>query len=230
MPGRPTRPQVIAFDVNETLFSLDRLGDALEAIGLPGSALDLWLARVLMDGFALAASGTDLRFQALAEQHLRRVLRSFALSDDEPVIEVMAAFDELEPYEDVAEALERLRSAHVRVVTLTNVSRVTTRRLLDAAALGDLVELDLDAEQAGGWKPLERAYRLVCDQTGLEPEAIAFVSSHSWDVHGASLTGMTTGWISRLEGQHVEGMAEPDIIDRTLVSLVDQLLALPPSR
>ena len=41
-----TRPQVVAFDVIETLFSLDAVEARFEDAGLSSPAMDLWLARV----------------------------------------------------------------------------------------------------------------------------------------------------------------------------------------
>ncbi len=49
------RPQVVAFDVIETFFSLDAVNARFEDAGLSSSALELWLATGLRDAFALAA-------------------------------------------------------------------------------------------------------------------------------------------------------------------------------
>src|SRR2546423_15361018 len=51
------RPLVIAFDVVETLFSLEPLRDRIIDTGQPGHVLELWFARLLRDAFALCASG-----------------------------------------------------------------------------------------------------------------------------------------------------------------------------
>jgi 2-haloacid dehalogenase len=52
------RPQVIAFDVLETLFGLEPLRNRLRAAGLPPDCLELWFAQTLRSGFALAATDT----------------------------------------------------------------------------------------------------------------------------------------------------------------------------
>ena len=49
--------RVVAFDVNETLFSLDSLGPVFATAGLNPAAVPLWFARLLRDGFALTAMG-----------------------------------------------------------------------------------------------------------------------------------------------------------------------------
>ena len=48
-------PQVVAFDVFETLFSMKSLVPRLGELGLPPEALPMWYGRALRDGFALAA-------------------------------------------------------------------------------------------------------------------------------------------------------------------------------
>jgi hypothetical protein len=43
--------RVVAFDVNETLFSLGGLGPVFATVGLNPAAVPLWFARLLRDGF-----------------------------------------------------------------------------------------------------------------------------------------------------------------------------------
>lgn len=47
----------VVFDVNETLFSLRRMGPAFAVAGLDPGLVPLWFARLLRDGFALTAMG-----------------------------------------------------------------------------------------------------------------------------------------------------------------------------
>jgi 2-haloacid dehalogenase len=53
-------------DVNETLFALSGLAPAFEAAGVPVERMPLWFARVLRDGFALAAAGGFAPFAEVA--------------------------------------------------------------------------------------------------------------------------------------------------------------------
>jgi FMN phosphatase YigB (HAD superfamily) len=54
-PAMPERPQVIAFDVVETLFSLEPVRKRIEGLGLPGDALEHWFAGFLRDVTPLVA-------------------------------------------------------------------------------------------------------------------------------------------------------------------------------
>lgn len=221
------RPTAVAFDVNETLFSLDRLGDAIEEAGLPGHALDLWFARSLKDGFALAATGTFEAFSALGRAHLVRIVRSYGVVDAEPVVdEVLAAFRDLDAYEDARPALELVRDEGLRAVTLTNGSAEITEILLQHNGLEGYVERCFDVAMAGHWKPRPEPYQLVARELGVAMEELALVAAHSWDVHGAKHAGLSTAWVSRLEGETVPGILEPDVRATNLVEAVQGLLQL----
>jgi 2-haloacid dehalogenase len=222
------RPLVVVFDVNETLFSLDVVGDALEAAGLPGHALDLWSARVLRDGFALAASGSPRGYDDIAAPHLARILRSFALRDDDGSVErIMDAFTGLETFEDTRPALQQVRDAGMRALAYTNGDATSTRALADHAGLDGLLERCYDVAQFATWKPRRDAYDALASELGLDPDDIALVSVHSWDVHGAQAAGWTGAWVSRLEGQHVDAMTPPHVSGQLLTDAVELLAALP---
>ena len=51
------RPAVVAFDVIETLMSLEPLRARLTDIGQPPALLEAWYTRTLRDGMALSATG-----------------------------------------------------------------------------------------------------------------------------------------------------------------------------
>jgi len=210
------RPAAVAFDVNETLFSLDRL-----ARELPDGVLDIWFARVLRDGFALAATGRFRPFRELAATHLRSFI------DGAEAERVLGLFGVLEPHGDVRPALERLRDAGVPAATLTNGHAETTRSMLSASGLADLVADCLSVDDAGLWKPRPEPYHHAARTLGVEPGRLGMVAVHSWDVHGAACAGLVTGYCRRLEGRFVEGFTRPDVTGDTLGEVVEGLLTLP---
>ena len=126
------RLDALAFDVVETLFSLDAVARRLAQVGAPEGAPDLWFARLLRDGFALAASGDYRPFREVAASSLRAVLPD---PDDEAVEGVLAGLGELEAYPDAEPALRRAAEAGLRIVTLTNGSAPSTQALLGRAGL-----------------------------------------------------------------------------------------------
>src|ERR1700759_323883 len=61
--GPRTRPEVVAFDVNEPLLALAPVGAALVELGQPEHLLPVVFGRTLLTGFAATVAGTWCRFR-----------------------------------------------------------------------------------------------------------------------------------------------------------------------
>ena len=218
----PQRPLVIAFDVVETLFPLDPLGERLRQAGQSPQLLRLWFAQLLRDAFALTASGGYQPFAELAVS----ALRAIADVSEDAAKEVVAGFAILDPHPDAAEAMHLAREAQVRIITLTNGSATTTSALLERAELRGYVELVISVEAVRRWKPAPEPYRHAAAACAVPPSQMALVAAHGWDTHGAHRAGLSTGWVSRLEGRWNERFDPPDVTGPDLVTVVHNLLAL----
>jgi 2-haloacid dehalogenase len=216
------RPLVIAFDVNETLFSLDAVGAALDDAGAPDGTLQRWFQKVLADGFALTCAGDFIGFRDLALEVLTRML-----GDGSAAGTVLDAFGSLDPHPDVAPSLERLRAAGVRTVTLTNGHAEMTGHLLERAGLRHLVAACHDVGEVERWKPAPLPYEHCAQRNDVTPERMAMVAVHAWDIHGAKRAGLVTGYASRHEGGAAAHFAPADVSAENLVGVIDGLLALP---
>lgn len=215
--------QVVAFDVNETLFSLARMRPAFETAGLDPAQVPLWFARLLRDGFALTAAGGYRPFSELAASALRDIGQGGV--DDGTVEQVLAAFSELDPHPDVAPAFELLRDADVRIVTLTNGAAALTAGLLERAGLSSYVQRCLSVEVVRRWKPAPEPYVHAATECGVAMGRMALVAAHSWDCDGARRAGLVTGWVSRLEGRPPDVFARADVEGDDLVEVARGLLA-----
>ena len=100
------RPAVVAFDVIETLVSLEPLRARLTQTGQPPGLLEAWYTRTLRDGMALSATGDYTGFTEVADAALRG-LTHYTISDDQ-VAYVMAGFDELPAFPDALPAVTLL--------------------------------------------------------------------------------------------------------------------------
>jgi 2-haloacid dehalogenase len=216
--------EVVFFDVVETLFSLEPVRSRLGAVGAGEGALELWFARFLRDGFAIAASGGYRPFREVAASTLRGVLRERGVDPEEDRIDhILGGLAELEPYSDVRPALEHLQSRGARAMTLSNGGVEATERLLTRAGLRPLIEVMPSVEETRAWKPRPEPYLAACRAAGVVPDRAAFVAVHSWDVHGAAAAGLRTGWCSRLESAFPPAFIPPTVRGATLVEVVEQL-------
>lgn len=224
MPRPRRRPAVIAFDVIETLFSLEPVRERLVSEGFAPDALEWWFAQVLRDGFALAVHGRFEPFSHVAASALRSLAarRGIVHAETWPD-DVLGVMWSLPAHEDAAPAMARAASAGARVVALTNGSAEVTRALLSSSGLDRYVERVIAIEEVGQWKPRTEVYGRVTDVTGVEPSDAALVAVHAWDVAGAAGAGLRTGWASRLE-RVLLPWVEPDVTGNSILEVVEGLV------
>ncbi len=218
------RPAVVAFDVIETLMSLEPLRARLTDIGQPPGLLEAWYTRTLRDGMALSATGDYVPFVEVAEAALRG-LAHYTVSDEQ-VAAVMAGFDELPAFPDALPAITSLTEAGLRVACLTNGSAYLTSSFVERSGLGSLVDRVISVGEVYRWKPAGVVYRYATEVMGTTPDRMALVAAHDWDCHGAKRAGLTTGWVSRKAGGFGAPFASPDVVGEDLTEVAAKLLAL----
>ncbi len=217
------RPDVVAFDVNETLLDLAPVRAALVEAGQPASLLGTVFARTLLTGFAAAATGSWCRFRDAFDAALAQESEL----DAGARAGVAEAFGELAPHPDVGPALRRLNEAGVRVVTLTHGSPGVAEAGLARGGITPLVERSLSSEAIRAWKPAREAYLWAAGSCDVAPERMALVAAHGWDVLGAQRAGLTGAWFPRSERSYPAVYERPHVAAGDLAGAVDALLALP---
>ena len=219
------RPAVVAFDVIETLMSLEPLRERLTGIGQPPHLLEAWYTRTLRDGLALSATGDYAPFTDVAESALRG-LTGYTISDEQ-VAEVMAGFGELPAFPDALPAMTTLTEAGVRVACLTNGSASLTSSFLDRAGLASLVDRVVSVSEVYRWKPSKLVYLYAAEVLDVPPQRMALVAAHDWDCHCAKRAGLAAGWVSRKAGGYGAPFEPPDVVGEDLTEVAAKLLALP---
>lgn len=223
-----SRPDVIAFDVIETMFSLEPVRARMVDCGLASHVLELWFARMVRDGFALAASGTYQPFPVVARSALESILAQYGIASSNASA-ILEGFSELDVHPDVQPALDLLDEAGMRIVTLSNGGTETTSTLLRRAGIASRIEQVLSVDAVQKWKPHPAPYQYAADTVGVKPEQLALIAVHSWDIFGAKQAGLTTGWSSRMEVTFPSALGQPDVAGETLPDVVRGLLDLPAS-
>ena len=223
MPISRSRPQVVAFDVNETLLDLAPVRAALIEAGEPDTLLPAVFARTLLTGIAGTAVGSWCRFRDAFDTALAQ---ESDLGPDERA-GVLGAFGELSPHPDVEPALRRLAEGGIRVVTLTHGSPGVAEAGLERGGISPLVERSLSSEAIQAWKPAREVYLWAAGACGVVPDRMALVAAHGWDVLGAQRAGLTGAWFPRSERVYPAVYEAPHVTAGGLAGVVDALLALP---
>lgn len=218
-----TRPEVVAFDVNETLLDLAPIRAALAEAAQPPDLLDLVFARTLATGFAATVTGAWCRFRDAFDA----ALAGLTDLDAGARARVADAFGELTPHPDVEPALRLLAAAGIPAVTLTHGSPGVAEAGLERGGVAPLVTRSLSSEAIRTWKPARAVYLWAAGSCGVAPERMALVAAHGWDVHGAQRAGLTGAWIPRTERVPPAVFDAPHVTGTGLVDAVEALLALP---
>jgi len=225
-PDGPRRPQLLLFDVNETLSDMSAIAERFEAVGAPGYLARTWFAGLLRDGFALTVAQENASFEQLGAEGLRAMLGA-GMPLNRPVeaaVEhIMAGFSALVVHPDVPGGVRALAQLGIRLVTLSNGSASIAQRLLGDAGLAHAFEAFLSVEQAGTWKPAAGAYSYALAACQVDPMDAMLVAVHPWDTDGASRAGLAGAWINRSGGRYPEYFRPPDVEAPSLLHLADQL-------
>ena len=218
-----SRPEVVAFDVNETLLDLAPVRAALVEHGEAADVLTVVFARTLATGFAAGVTGTWFRFRAAFESALAQTTGLDAGAREQ----VADAFGALVPHRDVEPALRRLAEAGVRVITLSHGAPGVAESALARGGIAPLVERTLTSESIRAWKPAREVYLWAAGVCDVAPDRLALVAAHGWDVHGAERAGLTGAWFPRAERAYPDVFERPAVLAGDIGAAVDALLALP---
>ena len=218
-----SRPDVVAFDVNETLLDLAPVRAALVEAGQPDDLLRTVFARTLLTGFAAAAAGSWCRFRdafeaSLAQESDLGAAQRSAIAD---------VFAELSPHPDVEPALRALAEAGVRAVTLSHGSPGVAEAALARGGVTPLVERTLTSESIRAWKPNREVYLWAAGICDVAPDRLALIASHGWDVLGAQRAGLTGAWFPRSERVYPAVYDPAHVEAADIGGAVEALLALP---
>jgi len=208
------------FDAYGTLFDFasaargcsDVLGDNVDRVTA------LWRDKQIHYTWLRAAQGRHADFWQVTGEALDFTLETLNLSDARLRDKMMSLYLALEPFPEVRDVLQRIKSAGLRTAILSNGTPQMLDAVVSAAGLNAWLDAVLSVEEVGVFKPHPKVYQLACDRLQLEPAAISFQSSNAWDAHAASAFGMRVVWCNRY-GQRRELL--PGAPDREVTSLAE---------
>lgn len=218
------RPTVLAYDVNETLLDLSALDDAFADVLGDAALRPAWFQTMLQLSFVGIVTGRYVDFTSAQHAALRMVARRTGREiSDAGAERVVGGMQRLPAHPDVPDALDALRAAGYRQVTLTNSPLLVARAQLRHAGLIDRVEDVLSADEVSQLKPGPRPYELVAERTGVPLGEIMLVAAHAWDVSGALAAGARAAFVAR-PGMVPSPLGDqPEIVVDDIAALAEEL-------
>lgn len=221
----PQKIKGAVFDIIETCFSLEPQRAAMAEAGFSSNAFDIWFARSLRDGFALAATPAFTKFRNVLAFNLDELAAQEAIDlSSERRDALLAGFAKLPPYEDTAPAYRLLHEAGFRLLALSNGAAAGTKALLTGAGIDDLVEHVFSVEDWDAFKPQAEIYQRAVTAAKLHPGEAVMVAAHAWDVHGAKEAGLKGAFVARGR-RYPTYMAAPDFKGETLLDVAQEIVA-----
>lgn len=192
------RPELLVFDVNETLLDLGALQPGFADLFGSADLLGEWFARMLHGSLVANHVGHYRAFgmigaEALITLGLRRGLD---ISPDRAA-DLLNGMRRLPPFPDAAPALARLQTAGFRMIVLTNGSIDVASDQLRNAGLDRFFERALSVDQVGRFKPAPEVYLLASATMDVEVDRMLMIAAHDWDLIGARSVGMPGAFLNR---------------------------------
>jgi 2-haloacid dehalogenase len=222
------RPKLLFFDVNETLLDLSAMKTSV-AQALDGRAdlLPLWFTTMLQYSLVATVGDNYDDFGEIGAAAMMMVARNNGVTlSQEAARKAMLPIRSLPPHPDVRSALDQLKQAGFRMVTLTNSSQAGVDAQIKNAELLDMFEVRLSIEDIQLFKPHSHVYKWAARKMGLPLAECMLVAAHGWDIAGALWAGWRAAFLSRRGAQLYPLAPTPEIAEPDLIAAAKRLIAL----
>jgi 2-haloacid dehalogenase len=219
------RPEVLVFDVNETLLDMSPLRIDFEDVFGAGDAMGEWFARLLHGSLVANQLDSYRAFGVIGVEALMLVAerRGIAL-DEATATEIVTRLAILPAHLDVIPALERLLDAGFRTAALTNGSTKAANVQIENAGLHTFIQRVVSVEEVGRFKPDPATYRHVAQVMDLHVSQTMLISAHDWDVAGARNAGASAAFVRRPGSLWSLPLEMPESVGTDLREIADQLI------
>jgi 2-haloacid dehalogenase len=217
--------RVCVFDVNETLLDLGALDPHFEGAFGNAGVRRAWFLQLLQSALVATVTGAYSDFGTVGGAALEMVAEREGVDlSGEDRQKILGGMRELPPHPEVAESLDRLRKAGLRLATLTNSTKQVAEAQMENSGLRDYFEQILSADDVERLKPAPEPYRMAAERLGVEVGEVRLVAAHAWDVAGALRAGCAAAFVAR-PAMVLDPLVErPDVVGVDLREIADQIL------
>jgi 2-haloacid dehalogenase len=219
--------RVQVFDVNETLLDLAGLDPLFERVFGEAGMRRAWFAQMIQSAMVATITGVYSQFGAVAMAALAMTAEQAGVELREEDRDAVATqLRRLPAHPEVPGALERLRTAGLRLAALTNSTEQVARAQLEHAGIIGWFEQVLSADTVRRLKPAPEPYLLAAERLGVPVGEVRLIAAHAWDLAGAARAGCATAFVAR-PGKVLDPLVEtPDVIGADLAEVADRILTV----
>jgi len=159
-------------------------------------------------------------FWEITEDSLDHTMEAFKIKK-EMREELLNLYKELNPYPEVKECLEGLKSKKIKIAVLSNGTPDLLKRLVESNNIQNYFDDIMSIESVGIYKPDSRVYEMPVKKYGCKPENICFMSSNTWDISGGGVFGYNAIWINRFNKVFDKLSYKPKFVINNLKELLE---------
>ena len=220
-------PLAIGFDIYGTLVDPLEMNEHLRAMAgdLADRFSELWREKQVEYAFRRGLMGRYEDFGVCTRQALRYAIEALNVElSEEDQERLMAGYQRLVAFPDVAAGLERLQSQGHQLAAFSNGVEATVRSLLDHAGILPLLDMVVSVDDLQTFKPDPKVYAYLAERLGRSTGETLLVSSNPWDIIGAKSAGLRAAWVRRKPDAVFDPWGvEPDLIAGDLSELAERL-------
>lgn len=217
----------IVFDLYGTLYDVHSVAAICDqAFPGKGAAISqLWRQKQLEYTWLRSLMERYVNFEALTDDALRFTCAALGLTLEDDMARVLGdLYLQLQPHEEMPEALHRLKDAGIPLAIISNGSHKSIAQVVSNSTMGWAFDELISVEDVQVFKPHPKVYELAERRMGHSREHILFVSSNGWDASAASLFGFPVCWVNRNLGPFDVLGATPTVVTEDLTAMADWVL------
>jgi 2-haloacid dehalogenase len=190
--------KAFVFDAYGTLYDIQSLS-AVTNKAFPGHGeyiTQVWRMKQMEYSWLRTSMGRYEDFWTVTREALAYTLKTLGLAATPTLFDQIAEkYNNLEPYPDAIPALEDLRA--YKLAILSQGTPAMLAALTKNSGLDKYFVANISVDSKKVFKPHPQAYATACEELGLSPADIMFVSSNGFDVCGAKSFGYRVARIER---------------------------------
>lgn len=219
------KPQVLIFDVNETLLDMSPLKKAVNTALGNDLAFDIWFPTLLQYSLVETITENYTDFSAIAAATFKMAASKFDKDfSKSELTKILSPIKKLQPHHEVSQALYLLKEKGFKLVALTNGKQEVVDAQLKNAKIDQFFNDIFSVEVVKRYKPHRETYNFVLDNYKIESSEAMLIAAHGWDILGAKRAGLQTAFVSR-PGESLYPLSEkPDILGQDLLEIAHLLL------
>lgn len=222
-----SKPEVIFFDINETILDLEPLKKSVNSLLKNRDLGTLWFSTMLQYSFVTSLSNQYFDFGKIGVSALQMIADTNNISiTEEQAQNVVKQILNLKPHPDVKEGLQLLKKAGYKMVSFTNSSNFAVQQQLKNASINEFFDDSISVEDFGRFKPDVNVYQWASRKMKTPSDQCLLVAAHGWDIAGALWAGWQGAFLSR-PGQALFPLAPKPHFNKTnLLDFAKELVAL----